>query len=87
MANEYPDAQLRINSLQRFLFGGSNTNPFWKTATYTSVASLSVTSIQNCIPSWLLAGGASTNPCRRKRREIPPNDALQFPIDPSKRQR
>ncbi|EFX79491.1 hypothetical protein DAPPUDRAFT_319323 [Daphnia pulex] len=87
MVNEYPDAQLRINSLQRFLFGGSNTNPFWKTATYTSVASLSVTSVQNCIPANLFAAGSSTNPCRRKRREIPQEDTLQFPIDPSKRQR
>ena len=88
MAIEHPDAKLRINDIKRFLFGGSTTNPFWKTATYTTVSSLNVTSVQNCIPSMSFVFGGSTIPCRRKKRELSSDeDALQFPIDPSKFQR
>ena len=87
---EYPDAQLRTNkqdNSQRFLFGGSTfTNPFWKTATYTSVSSLNVTKIQNCIPSVNFAAGGSTVLCRKKREILLAEDALQFPNVPSKPQ-
>ena len=91
MVIEYQVAQqIRANqqdNTKRFLFDGSTlNNPFWKTATYTSVSTLNVTNIVNCIPASLFAVGGSTRPCRRKKHDIFSEDILQFPTDPSKPQ-
>jgi hypothetical protein len=57
----------------RFLFNflstsGTYTNPFFKTATFTSTVSVSVTSLVNCVPANQMLNGAAAIACRRKRR-------------------
>lgn len=57
----------------RYLFNlfsstGTYTNSLFKTATFTSTVSLSLTSVVNCVPSNQMLNGAAATACARKRR-------------------
>jgi hypothetical protein len=104
----FPDTKLRIKGLSssdlneesssvRFLYNlfassGTYTNLFFKTATFTSTSSLSLTSYVTCIPTNQLLNGAAAVACRRKRNiediivnhpEIPdinPSETVKYKI-------
>jgi hypothetical protein len=90
----FPDAESRIKSQDsfynqqsnpRFIYTFGNTasfyNPFFRTATFTVTSTLTLASIQSCVPSFQVTPGAVA--CRRKRNEIEDFAGEQFSIVPS----
>jgi hypothetical protein len=90
--NRFP--HLKEQADGRYLFNlfsstGTYTNSLFKTATFTSTVSLSLTSVVNCVPSNQMLNGAAATACARKtRRHLISDDVQhlqenQFAIAPS----
>jgi hypothetical protein len=75
--NEQANARFLFNFLSS---DGTYTNPFFKTATFTSTVSVSVTSVVNCVPANQMLNGAAAIACNRKKRSV--NDDLLLEENP-----
>lgn len=86
-----PFAQQQPQNARLFL-GGAIANPFLRTATFTVTSTLSITSVQPCIPvaQFLIspAGTTLSAACRRRKRQtleaFDASEDTQFLIQPSK---
>jgi hypothetical protein len=92
LSRYWPSPSFNDQQNARFFFNLANTGttginannlniPFFKTATFTLTSTLTLASIQSCVPS--LQVSAAPVACRRKRSEIEDYTAEQYPITPS----
>jgi hypothetical protein len=85
-------SDLNEESNARFLYNllsssGTYNNYLFKTATFTSTSSVSLTSFVTCVPSNQVLNGAAATACRRKRNieDIIKASRIgeDYPINPS----
>jgi hypothetical protein len=81
LQDSFYNQQLNPRFIYTFGSTASFYNPFFRTATFTVTSTLTLASIQSCVPSFQVTPGAVA--CRRKRNEIEDFVGEQFSIAPS----
>ena len=85
--NQQPEGRLFFFNTNNNNNGNNNNNfrnPFFKTATFTLTSTLTLVSVQSCVPATQFV--ATPPPACRRKRDVSADEDVQFPIIPSQTQ-